>query len=55
MTVKELTDTLKKYPPEATVMIGVENDMCRKVKSVHQTTFTFAAENGYRYKPIIIE
>lgn len=55
MTVKELTDTLKKYPPEATVMIGVENDMCRKVKSVHQLTFTFAAENGYRYKPIIIE
>ena len=55
MTVKELTDTLKRYPQQATVLIGEENDMCREAKSIHQASFTFADEYGYRYKPIIIK
>ena len=55
MTIKDLMDTLKKYPPEATVMVGIEHDMCKEAKRIHQATFTFAAENGHRYRPVIIE
>lgn len=55
MTIKDLMDTLKKYPPEATVMVGIEHDMCKEAKRIHQATFTFATENGYRYRPVIIE
>ena len=55
MTIEELINKLKIYPPEATIMVGIEHDMCREAKHVHQATFTFAAENGHRYRPIIIE